>query len=423
MIWWTGAAMLLVVLAIILYPLLRARTQVTLDSNTANVAVLKDQLQELEQEFANGSMSEEQYDQARIDLEASVAADLVDKADEMVQQPMSIKTRRLLSLTLMVTVPLATIAMYRETTTYESMPAQQQVAQSEMAQAVRQEMPSIDEMVERLADKLRRDPENAEGWRMLGKSYLMLDRIPDAVKAYARAYELTGDTSAELLADYAEVLAYSSDDNMSGLPEELVKKALQLDPMHAKALWLAGFAAMQNDDRMAAIGYWQQLLAVPDISEQTRDLASRYIAQARGLSAQSADAVSAVEDAEAATSPDSAAVMVSVQVQVALDDAFKSKVSSDETVYVFAKASTGMPMPLAVKRLTVADLPATVVLDDSMAMLKGNNLSSHEEVIVGARVSRAGTPMPQAGDLQGLGSAINPRETSQQSITINQVVN
>ena len=75
-------------------------------------------------------------------------------------------------------------------------------------------------------------------------------------------------------------------------------------------------------------------------------------------------------------------------------------------------------MPLAVKRLTVADLPATVTLDDSMAMLEGHHLSSHEEIIVGARVSRDGKPMPQAGDLQGLGRAINPRETSTQSILI-----
>ncbi|MCW8964111.1 MAG: c-type cytochrome biogenesis protein CcmI [Gammaproteobacteria bacterium] len=424
MIWWIAAAMLIVALIILITPLWRTRNLATLDSNTANVAVLKDQLQELEADFANGNMTEEQYDGARIDLEASVAADLVEDADHVVQ-PMSVKTRRSLSLILIVSLPLASVALYREITTSQTQPTQQQVARQNMAQQARQEMPSIDQMVETLAAKLRDNPDNAEGWQMLGKSYLVLDRMPDAVKAYARAYELLGDTNAELLADYAEVLAFSSDDNMQGKPAELVNKALQLDPQHAKSLWLAGFAAMQNEDPGLALRHWQALLSSPVLDEQTREMVKRNISQVRGISGPSS--VSAAPQVVASEAADVPAVedkaMLSVKVDVALDDSLKGKVTADEIVYVFARPSQGMPMPLAVKRLTVADLPTTVILDDSMAMLKGNNLSGHDEVIVGARVSRDGTPIPRSGDLQGLGSAINPRVISSQSIIINEVVN
>jgi len=152
MIWWIAAAMLIVALIILIYPLWRTRNLATLDSNTANVAVLKDQLQELEADFANGNMTEEQYDGARIDLEASVAADLVEDADQ-VAQPMSVKTRRSLSLILIVSLPLASVALYREITTSQTQPTQQQVARQNMAQQARQEMPSIDQMVETLAAK------------------------------------------------------------------------------------------------------------------------------------------------------------------------------------------------------------------------------------------------------------------------------
>lgn len=423
MMWWIAAAMLVVALAIIVYPLWRSREQVTLDSNTANVALLKDQLQELEQEFANGNISEEHYDRARMELEASVAADLVEDANE-VARPLSLKTRRLLGLTLVVAIPLSTVAMYREISTHQPMPPRQQVAeQAGTAEMARREMPSIDEMVERLADKLRREPDNIEGWLMLGKSYMVLERIPEAANAYGKAYELAGDINADLLADYAEVLAYANNDDMSGKPMELVNKALQLDPMNAKALWLAGFAAMQANDRATAIQYWQRLLDVPDLTPDTREVTMRYITMARGLPVQPAEQAMAAEESATDTVVDSTADKVAVEVKVTLDESFRNRVTSEETVYVFARPSQGMPMPLAVKRITVADLPTTVVLDDSMAMLKGNNLSSHSEVVVGARVSRAGTPMPQPGDLEGVGGVINPRETSQQSIVINQVVN
>jgi cytochrome c-type biogenesis protein CcmH len=112
----------------------------------------------------------------------------------------------------------------------------------------------------------------------------------------------------------------------------------------------------------------------------------------------------------------------SIKVQVSLDPLLKQQARPNESVFVFARATSGMPAPLAVKKLTVADLPATVVLDDSMAMMPGHNLSSKQEVIIGARISRSGTPMTQPGDLQGLSGSLVTKATSLVNIVIDEVV-
>ena len=310
---------------IIVYPLWRGRRLAILDSNTANVAVLKDQLQELEADSVNGHIAGDQYDRARMDLESAIAVDLLQDIDQPVR-PMSVKMRRLLSLILVILLPLASIVLYRELTTDQTQLTRQQAARQNMAQQSRQELPSIDQMVEKLETKLRDDPDNAEGWQMLGRSYVVLDRISDAVNAYARSYALFGDTNVEVLADYAEVLAFASDSSMKGKPAELVNKALQLDPEHAKSLWLAGFAAMQSDNVELALQHWQKLLTRPDISEQISDMVKRNISRIQGFAEPGAVSpevgvssgdVAAVQNAESA---------LSVKVDVVLHESLKNRV-------------------------------------------------------------------------------------------------
>ena len=422
MIWGYAVAMMIVALIIILLPLLRRpMQQVTLDSNTANVAVLKDQLQELEADFANGNMSEELYDSARIDLEAAVAADLDDDVGEPMQS-VSLKTRRLLSLILMVALPLSSVALYREISTFEDAPTREENVQQAMEQVAGEKLPPIDQMVEKLAARLRDNPQDAQGWQMLGRTYLILQRTSDAVAAYGHAYDLLGDSDPDFLVDYAEVLATDNDDQMAGRPTELVMRALEIQPGMSKGMWFAGFASYQADDYTSAIKHWSIVLQNADVDAETQQMLQTYIADARsklGLDPAIDEQIVAAPVGKAVQPAISSA---SIQVQVALDPSMKDKVSQNEIVFVFAKAVSGMPAPLAVKKLTVADLPATVTLDDSMAMMPGHSLSSKDQVIVGARVSRSGAPISQAGDLQGLSQPLDPHSTQQTSIMIDQVV-
>ena len=187
MIWALGAVMMLAAVVIVLFPLWRSHaSQATLDSNTANVALLKDQLNELEADFANGNINQEQYDVARSDLEAAVAADLTEDGAGRAQ--MTVKTRRLLTVLIAVALPLATLFTYRELTTYQDLPSHGQQVQQAMEQVAGEKLPPIDQMVEGLAAKLRQNPDDAEGWQMLARTYVILKRYADAASAYGRGY-------------------------------------------------------------------------------------------------------------------------------------------------------------------------------------------------------------------------------------------
>lgn len=428
MMWLYMAAMLLLALLILLLPLWRRQQQaVSLDSNTSNVAVLKDQLKELESELANGNLSQVQFDQARSDLEASVAADLQD--DDETMQPVAAGTRNLLSLLILLVIPLASILFYQQVSTFQEMPVGSRNTntnariQQELEQAAGQKLPPIEQMVEVLAAKLREEPDNAEGWRMLGRTYLILEQTDKAVGAYDRAYQLLGDSAPDLLIDYAEVLAFANDNSMQGRPLVLVNQALAVAPDMPKGLWLAGFGAYEADDFQVAIKHWSRALRNPNLGDETRQMLEQYLADARGRMGGGFEVDSGIEpialgDDESSTET----VPISIEVLVSLDESLLSKAQPDETVFVFARAASGMPMPLAVQKLRVADLPISVRLDDSMAMMQGHNLSSKSKVVVGARVSRAGTPMPQPGDLQGVSEALDPKQAGKVDIVIDQVV-
>ena len=425
MIWWFAGAMLVVAMVAILLPLLRKSpsSMLTLDSNTANVALLKDQLEELEADYRNGNLTQEELEQARNDLETSVAADLQDESAHA--QQMSLKHRTILSLILVVAVPLGSVAMYLQVSTYQEMPSRAETVQQVMEQAAGEKLPPIDEMVEALAARLREDPENIEGWSMLGRTYVILQRFDDAANAYARAYDLAGDTNAGLITDYAEALAQTNGGSMQGRPEQLIQKALEIDSGLPKALWLAGFGAAERGDYESAIDTWSTLLENDQIDMESRQMLEDYVAEARvqsGAAAAPAASSDSIEAVDVDLSGATTALPAAIRVQVDLDASLKAQTRPEEAVFVFARATSGMPAPLAVQKLTVADLPVEVLLDDSMAMMPGHNLSSKEQVIVGARVSRSGSPMSQPGDLQGLSGALATSDVGQVSIIINQVV-
>lgn len=414
MIWLVASVMLVVALLVILLPLWRpGSARVVLDSNTANVAVLREQLQELEQEYTGGGLTEDQFDRARRDLQDSVAADLLDD-NSALNQTVSAGTRRWVSLLLIVLLPLSSVLLYRQISTFQDVsPDELRSSQSAAQVGERQKQPSIDEMVEILAARLRQDPENAQGWKMLGKTYVVLQRIPQALSAFEKAYQLAGESDAGLLLDYAEALAFANGDQMSGKPEELLEKALKLKPNLPKAMWLSGFAYFQKADYPSAINAWSGLLNNPAIPEETKIILKQRIAEARQLGGLEEVDVKPVQ---------AASVPVVVDIQVSLHESIRDQVKAEEAVFVFARSLTGPPVPLAVKKIRVADLPISVRLDDSMAMVKGHSLSDKDQVIVGARVSRSGAPTPQPGDLEGLSGTIDPRITSKIDVVIDRLV-
>jgi len=252
----------------------------------------------------------------------------------------------------------------------------------------------IGAMTDKLAVRLKAQPQDAQGWAMLGRSYTVLGRHAQALDAYRRAVALRAD-DAQLLADYADALAVLNNSSLAGEPMTWVQKALKLDGRNLKALWLAGTDAFERQDYAGAIRYWEQVVALgPGDSPQVQQVQSS-LAQARELARR------APGQAAVAAQPPSALASKSVSGTVSLAPALSPQAAPEDTVFIFARAADGRGMPLAVLRKKVRDLPLHFTLDDSLAMSPAARLSSASSVIVGARVSKTGDAMPRKGDLWG----------------------
>ena len=215
--------------------------------------------------------------------------------------------------------------------------------------------PEIVAMVERLAERMKAQPDDPKGWLLLGRSMGALQRFKESADAYAQAAaRLPND--ADVLADWADAQAMAQGRTLAGKPTEIVERALAIDPKHPKALALAASAAMERRDDTTAIRHWNALLAtLPPDSEQARDV-RETIAQLGGKAAAPAPL------------PTAAAASGRTSGRVVVAPALASRVPPQATLFVFARAVQGPRMPLAVIRKIARDLPLQFVLDDSMAM-------------------------------------------------------
>lgn len=260
----------------------------------------------------------------------------------------------------------------------------------------------INAMVERLAQRLKDKPDDAEGWGMLGRSYVVLGRHPEAIPAYRRALALTPDDPA-LLADAADALAVVAGRKLDGEPLALVNKALKIAPDNLKALSLAGSAAFDRGDFAGAVKHWEHVLAVAPPDSPWLPRVRESIAEARAAGGLPPAPMAAAQPMPGAPAqpPAATAANASISGRVTLAAALRAKAAPEDTVFVYARAAEGPRMPLAIVRKQVKDLPFDFRLDDSLAMSPANKLSMHPQVIVSARVSKSGSAMPQPGDLAG----------------------
>ena len=254
-------------------------------------------------------------------------------------------------------------------------------------------------MVGQLEERLKSQPDDAQGWTMLGRSYSVLGRYAEADQAYRKVIALR-PTDAQAWADRADALAMANGRRLQGEPETLIARALELDPRNLKALALAGTVAFDRADYATAARLWEAAVAAGEPgSELVRNLQGG-VDEARQRAAQAAGGGAAAASASgAAQAPATTAARVSGKVVLAPD--LQGRAAPEDTVFVFARAVDGPRAPLAVLRRQVKDLPFEFVLDDSLAMNAALKLSSARQVVVSARVSKAGNAVAQAGDLQG----------------------
>lgn len=400
------AAALLVAatLAIVLPPLLRNKQMGSGQArrDDLNLAVLRDQLRELDADLEAGMISPTAYESARHELEQRVAEEV---------QPSSVTTAsaggRWSSIAVGVAVPVLAIAVYLLIGSPDALdPTQQTAAHQENAHEITPEQ--IEGMVAGLAQRLQNDPGNAEGWNMLARSYNALGRFGEASQAYAQLVKLVPD-DAGLFADYADTLAMASDRSLQGEPEKLIERALAIDPKNIKALALAGSAAFERKDYANAVVRWQSILALVAPDSEIARSTTGSINEAKSLMGEAPLAQAPMAGIAAAKLAQPAAGGAAVlEGVVDIDPALRAKAADTDVVFIFARAAQGPRFPLAALRKQVKDLPIKFSLDDSMGMVPNAKLSDFPMVVVGARISKSGSATPSAGDLEGISEPVAP---------------
>jgi cytochrome c-type biogenesis protein CcmH len=411
-----AVVMLAIGLAWILPPLLRGGARAKVDRTAVNLGILKDQLAELEAEHARGAIGDEQYAATRADLQQRVL-DETQAEPAAAEAPRASQLGKLTAAVVVLATPIAAAMMYAR---FGDLSAFNPLARQGADAAHRFSDDELNSMVRRLADRLKTEPDNAGGWATLARTYYSMGRFPEAAAAFEKLVQLVPD-DASLWADYADALAMAQGRKIAGKPMELVDRALKLDPLQWKALAMAGTEAFDRQDYRRAAELWEKLQASLPAEVPMKQQLTGSINEARqraGLPqlaatppaapAPPASAVPAAPPAGAkpATAPAAPAAEARVGGTVSLSAELRARVGPEDSVVIFARPAEGSRMPLALTRVQAKDLPKAFSLDDSMAMSPEFRLSKFDQVIVGARVSKSGSPMPQKGDFEGLSKPV-----------------
>jgi cytochrome c-type biogenesis protein CcmH len=305
------------------------------------------------------------------------------------------------AVVLMVALPLAASAFYGATSNFPWDNPEAVAAQGGHTQ----DGGSMDEVTAQLEARLKQNPGDAEGWRMLGRTYLVAGRMDDAVKAYEQANTITGNKDPALQLDLAEALVLSEEPAVQDRAKAIIAAALAADPGNQKALWYSGLQAARAGDTATAKTNWGKLLD-QNPPEQIRQILVAQLAEL-GVSVPQAEGAAPPPAAVGMGGPMGAASAApeatgrTIRIALSLDPALAGKLKPGTPLFVSAR-EPGIPgPPLAAVRINSDQLPTTVVLSDANSMVEGRNLSSVDEVQLVARVAFGGTAMTTSGDLVG----------------------
>ncbi|MBP3363019.1 MAG: c-type cytochrome biogenesis protein CcmI, partial [Pseudomonas sp.] len=374
--WLAAGLLLLIALSFLLIPVLRGRRAQREEDRTAlNVALYQERVAELQAQREEGVLTAEQFETGRAEAARELLADTEGVAPGRVSS-----LGKAIPLLAAVLVPVLGLSLYLHFGSSDKV---------ELTREFSQPPQSLEEMVARLERAAAAQPDSAEGLYFLGRAYMAQNRPADAARVFERAANLAG-RQPELLGQWAQAQYFADDKKWSDKLQALTDEALKADPKEVTSLGLLGIAAFEDQRFEQAIGYWQRLMTELPEGDASRAALEGGIAKAREQLQASGGKVETAPVAKA---------MASIKVNVDLADAVKASALPGDSVFIFARAVSGPPAPLAVKRVTVADLPITVELGDVDAMMPQLKLSNFPEVQLVARISRAG--QPTAGEWVG----------------------
>jgi cytochrome c-type biogenesis protein CcmH len=409
MFWIFALLLILFALAIILPPLFKKTPLDTNDRYDQNIQIAKEQLNELETAFGNHEMQQEEYLSRRDELEQSLYSDTKtgDAKPTEYTKPSIVSTLLIASL-----IPAIAFGMY---TRYGNSQAvdPETIKTTKNIPMTADGKPDVDAMVSGLRQKLDAKPNNPQGWYMLGRSYMALKRYNDATYSYEQLLKLQPEDAKTMLF-LADAESMKNNGDVSGRPTTLIEKSLEIEPNNTTGLWLGGMSSSRQGKHEQAIQRWTSLL--PLLKNQPEQIAEIHKLIANAKQKMSPKTIASLPTTsnsspkitqETTTQAPSDVEANSIVVTVSLSNEMKNKAKPTDTVFIYAKAMSGPPMPLAAKRIQVKDLPITITLDDSSAMIPAMKLSAFPQVILGARVSKTGNAIGANGDLYTEKQSIN----------------
>ena len=325
-----------------------------------------------------------------------------------------------MAIAIALAVPIAALILYSRWTTWDWSGDAARAAQAES-----EEVHAMDEAVQDLVARLQREPENVDGWAMLGRTYMSMGRFADAAGAYRQALDVAGGEPVELMANFAEAQALSDPQGLQGGSGQMFERILELDPDNPKGLWYGGIYAFENRRFEESEARLSKLMTM-NPPETLIPLIEERIAEARAhigvdpaifagaepagvepAGVEPAGAEPAAEQSQAmsasepnATPAPAVADGEAIPIQVSIDPAVGGGLPGGAPLFIIARNPAGGP-PLAVIRRTAGELPLALALRDENAMMQGMTILDQPELELVARVALSGSPAAQPGDLFG----------------------
>lgn len=401
-----AAILVIALVAILLLTLFSRSSNDNVNLLENNIGIARQKKSELQKALDIGAIDEPTFNVELATVEQRLATELATNPSNKDRSGSNIVG----AIVICAFVPVAAGALYLKLGTPAALtgeiPLQSAAPQ---AATTSTEAPDLATVIPQLEAKLEAAPDDINGWKLLGRSYLMMGNPPQAEVALKKAIT-HGHEDADIWSLLAEANAMQKDGDLRGEPTELLEKAIAEDGIHERSYLLLGVARQQVGEHEKAIALFTELLANGERGDEATSLIQKMIAASEselGIS-------SNPEDIPPPGTPGK-----QLTVNVAVSNAALAQIESDQAVFIYATATDGPPMPLAVSRHTVKDLPVTVTLDDSMAMVPDLNLSNFQSVTVGARISQTGNAIAQSGDWFGELTDIQPAETTNVEISIN----
>lgn len=394
--WLTAAVLIVLALAFVVAPLFlhRSGRRAEMDLRNQNLLAYRSRMAELDREFEAGALDEESYQQLREELAGSMLDDVPDAERGVIDSPDRArggKSAIVIAIASLAVIPAAAVYLYGQWGAMDDV--EQFRAMEEMMAADGDRLGQMQELTAQLRERLEDNPENTEGWAMLGRSYMRIEQYEDAAWAFERLAEsIEDDQNGKAVAWglSAQAAFFLSQGALNPEVSNAIEKARSLNPDEVNSLGLLGIHAFSQQNFEEAIRYWERIVSVapnhPQIASIRQGIEQAYQRLGREKPQEQPSEVSGA----------------GVTVRVEIDEAFQGEIPDDTTLFVLARRANvqGGP-PLAVARLSAGQLPMEIRLDDRFNMSANAKLSEADEVRLQARLSRSGNARPQAGDWQG----------------------